>query len=149
MAIKIQIASKEALERLIGGDSEVEVEVRESIVQNFTKTHLKSLVKSITDEGWGKFIRSEIFEKSKNYPYQEVLKEEHKTKMRGEILLKLEQEIYKLVENTYKSLDVENRITKMIEQKAQNLADIFLSQNIEKRVEERANQIIKERLGLS
>jgi hypothetical protein len=43
MAIKIQINSLDALERLIGGDSELEIEIRNSVVQNFTKKHLKAL----------------------------------------------------------------------------------------------------------
>ena len=44
MAIKIQLNSKEALDRLIGGDSEIELTLRNNIVQEFAKTHLKSLV---------------------------------------------------------------------------------------------------------
>lgn len=42
--MKIQINSLEALERLIGGDTQVEIEIRNSIVQEFTKKYLKSLV---------------------------------------------------------------------------------------------------------
>lgn len=41
--VKIQINSLEALERLIGGDSALEIEVRNSIVQNFTTKHLKAI----------------------------------------------------------------------------------------------------------
>lgn len=44
MSTKIQINSKEALERLIGNDSELEVELRNSIVQEFSKKYLKSVV---------------------------------------------------------------------------------------------------------
>lgn len=43
MATKIQINSLEALERLIGGDSQLEVEVRNSIVQDFCKKYLKGV----------------------------------------------------------------------------------------------------------
>jgi len=42
--MKIQINSLEALERLIGGDTQVEIEIRNSIVQEFTKKYLKALV---------------------------------------------------------------------------------------------------------
>ena len=41
MSTKIQINSLEALERLIGGDTELEIEVRNSIVQEFAKKYLK------------------------------------------------------------------------------------------------------------
>lgn len=44
MAIKVQLNSLKALERLIGGDSEIEIEIRNSIVQEFTKRYLKALV---------------------------------------------------------------------------------------------------------
>jgi hypothetical protein len=44
MAIKIQLNSLDSLERLIGGDSEIELSIRNNIVQEFTKKHLKSLV---------------------------------------------------------------------------------------------------------
>lgn len=41
--MKLQINSLEALERLIGGDTEVEIEIRNNIVQEFTKKHLKAI----------------------------------------------------------------------------------------------------------
>ena len=42
--MKIQINSLEALERLIGGDSEVEIDIRNSVVQAFATKHLKAVV---------------------------------------------------------------------------------------------------------
>jgi hypothetical protein len=41
MSIKLQINSLDALERLIGGDNEVELELRNWVVQAFAKKHLK------------------------------------------------------------------------------------------------------------
>ena len=41
--MKIQINNLAALERLIGGDSELEIEIRNSVVQDFTKKHLKPI----------------------------------------------------------------------------------------------------------
>ena len=48
MSTKIQINSLEALERLIGNDNKLEIEVRNSIVQKFAEKHLKSLANSPT-----------------------------------------------------------------------------------------------------
>lgn len=45
--LTLQINSKQALERLIGGDSELEVTLRNNIVQEFAKTHLKKLVPAL------------------------------------------------------------------------------------------------------
>jgi hypothetical protein len=44
--MKIQINNLEALERLIGGDTELEIEVRNSVVQDFAKKHLKCIAES-------------------------------------------------------------------------------------------------------
>lgn len=40
----LQINSIEALERLLGGDSQLEIEARNSIIQQFASKHLKSLI---------------------------------------------------------------------------------------------------------
>jgi hypothetical protein len=44
--VKIQINSLEALERLIGGDSELEIEVRQSVASAFAARYLKPLAES-------------------------------------------------------------------------------------------------------
>ena len=38
----------EALERLIGGDSDIEIEIRQQIADQFCKRHLKSLINTET-----------------------------------------------------------------------------------------------------
>jgi hypothetical protein len=58
--VKIQINSLEALERLIGGDSELEIEIRSSIVQEFSKKHLKSIAQSYSS--WAKdLVESAVY----------------------------------------------------------------------------------------
>ena len=42
-SVTIQINSLEALERLIGNDAELEINIRNAIVQKFTKKHLKAI----------------------------------------------------------------------------------------------------------
>ena len=44
--LTLQINSLEALERLIRGDSETEVEIRNNVVQRFAEKHLKPLINS-------------------------------------------------------------------------------------------------------
>lgn len=44
--LTIQINSLEALERLIGGDTQVEIDIRNNIVQAFAEKHLKALAGS-------------------------------------------------------------------------------------------------------
>lgn len=44
MATKISINGKDALERLLGGESELEIELRNSVAHEFAKKYLKGLV---------------------------------------------------------------------------------------------------------
>lgn len=57
MGTKIQINSLEALERLIGNDTELEMELRSTIVQEFSKKFLKSVANEILDRERGNFER--------------------------------------------------------------------------------------------
>lgn len=63
--MKVQISNLEALERLLGGDTELEIEIRNSVVQNFANKHLKAVAKDLLDKGITKgvekFIRDEFF----------------------------------------------------------------------------------------
>jgi hypothetical protein len=49
--IKIQINSLEALERLLGGDAALEIDVRASIAAAFAEKHLRSLAKTFAEAG--------------------------------------------------------------------------------------------------
>lgn len=59
MSTKIQINSLEALERLVGGDTELEIEVRNSVVQRFAEKHLKPLANSDGFKAIGNQIRKD------------------------------------------------------------------------------------------
>lgn len=50
MSTKIQINSLAALERLIGGDTELEMEIRRSVVEAFAKKHLKAVARALPIE---------------------------------------------------------------------------------------------------
>ena len=56
MSTKLQINSLEALEKLIGGDSEVEMDIRNNIVQKFTEKHLKAVANIKYDQEYTKFL---------------------------------------------------------------------------------------------
>lgn len=61
--LTIQINNLEALERLIGGNSEVEIEVRNSVVQRFAEKHLKPLANSEAIQNTFSSIKKELNEK--------------------------------------------------------------------------------------
>lgn len=62
MSIKLQINSVEALERLIGGDSEIELQIRENVVQDFTNRHLKGLHNNLLSSGINASVRKELID---------------------------------------------------------------------------------------
>lgn len=56
--------STQALERLLGGDTELEIQLRHQVVENFSKNHLKTLINSeahrIMTEAWRKDIAEQV-----------------------------------------------------------------------------------------
>jgi len=58
--LTLQINSKEALERLIGGDEKVDVDIRNSVVQKFSEKHLKSVANSETIREFCNSLKSSI-----------------------------------------------------------------------------------------
>lgn len=70
--MKIQINSLEALERLIGGDTELEMEVRSSVAENFSKKWLSTLAREFVTSQLETRYRKELAELfSKEYDYSE------------------------------------------------------------------------------
>ena len=58
--MKIQMNNLEALERLIGGESEVEMDIRASIVDAFCKKHLKSIANEEFVKRMAEAVKTEI-----------------------------------------------------------------------------------------
>ena len=70
--LTIQINNLEALERLIGGDTEVEIEIRNSVVQNFADKHLKDLANTPEISGTLSQIKEEIYKQARNKIENEI-----------------------------------------------------------------------------
>lgn len=128
--VKIQINSLEALERLIGGDSELEIEIRNSVVQKFTTKHLKALANSmqvkVSENSIKKYIEEDfvdiIIDGWKRKP---VLKEDYKylieKKVEEEVSDTIHSEVAKY-NDTLKDMvvDAVNRKHLLIEQMINN-----------------------------
>ena len=65
MSTKIQINSLAALERLIGNDNEIEIEIRNSIVQEFAKKHLKSIAHELDSGLLNKELKDAVLKKDR------------------------------------------------------------------------------------
>jgi len=70
MAIKISISSVEALNRLISGDEVLEMEIKEQVVVEFSKRHLKSLVPGIIEKFEGT-LKAEVGSLVKAHYFEE------------------------------------------------------------------------------
>ena len=83
--VKIQINNLEALERLLGNDTELEAEIRKSIAYDFTKKHLKNLVTEDFVKKTEKALSSELADvfltNESHYPYKVKLSNEGKEKL--------------------------------------------------------------------
>lgn len=151
--VKIQINSLEALERLIGGDSQLEFDIRASVVQKFTEKHLKSIAGMHTMKNTAEAIKKEIedqyFKVSSGYgPKTYTLND----KAREALKLNIDSAFTDTIRNelglTLNVQDVRNKIESLLKTQADYIAaeltNITLSQRLEKMVDAK----IKERLGL-
>lgn len=154
MGTKIQINSLEALERLIGGDSELEIEIRNSVVQQFSKKHLKSLAtddlmksaeQSVCNEVEskffdiieGRFSKTKVFKKEVLNDLENFIKNKASNELRSIINDILEE--YKQIEK------INNAIEESVTNIMNSLTETRLNYKIDKLVEKR----IKEKLGIS
>jgi dGTP triphosphohydrolase len=153
--VKIQLNSLEALERLIGGDSALEVEIRNSVVQNFATKHLKSLAntsnqitqtlsqikaeieKKITEE-----LSASICEFKKTYwNHIEI------TKLKPEVELKIQEAVQRLFGLTVKQIityAIEKYLDeKYLEQEINRLFEYYTKAIIDKKVREKIEELKK------
>lgn len=156
MSTKIQINSLEALERLIGNDNELEIQVRNSIVQEFTYKHLKAIansdliqlaVKAIHEE-----IKLEFFTNVKVGAFggiKTVFKEEYLKPLREDLRIEaktvFKEVIAEVVEEQKTLVNIQERLQVASTDIADRLTDIVLTNKLDKLVDAK----IKEKLNLS
>ena len=119
MGIKIQINSLEALERLIGGDNELEISIRDNIVQEFTNKYLKGLVNSdkIKEASWS------INQKIRNCVEETYLSG---TYLKPEIINNIRKEVKDYVDkclHSYLDDEINKELRSLMETRIQKLTD--------------------------
>lgn len=120
--MKIQINSLAALERLIGGDNELEIDIRKSIVEQFTKAHLRTLLNT------------------------DVVKVQMANMADKEVKSMVSQVIKASVEAKWSR--AEKLIEKYVEDAAEMISDNISRSIIEKRIEKLVDERLKEKLGI-
>jgi hypothetical protein len=145
--MKIQINSLQALERLIGGDSQIEIEVRQSVAENFAKKHLKTLANNELTEAANKnalrFLGEEFF---LNTYGGVTLKQPYLDNLRHNVSLQVIESIRGLV--TEQLAQPKETIDGMVELYSTRICTQLTDASIMRRIDELADKKIKEKLGI-
>lgn len=130
--LTIQINNLEALERLIGGNTEVEIEVRNSVVQKFAEKHLKPLANSPVMTDTFVNLKNEILKTIQEKCDKEIAT--FKNDWYGRVSeVKLHPNIKQEVDSQVRNI-VDETIRKAVDESLQFWAN---SAELEKRVEKR------------
>lgn len=147
ISTKIQINSLAALERLIGGDTELEVEIRNSVVQEFTKKHLKNIAEHNVAAATSR-IQEEV----------RKVAEQHFGNMRSTVLGyvwkpsaqiaqtirdSVEEEARVIVHNKVKEVFDSKDFDNLIQQVVDRRVDVEFNEKIRWEVKKRLDQITK------
>ena len=152
MATTIQINNLDALERLIGGDSALEIELRNNIVQNFAQKHLKCLVNTGALEDVKKSIISECTKRVEElvgkvitgtYRYDShiQLNDAIKTAISSQVDTLIRDQVRGKIEERFKAWE-NGAITKTINDRV----DVLVKQTIEAGVKEKFEKMLKSAL---
>lgn len=153
MSVKIQINSLEVLEKLIGDDKNLEIQVKESILDGFAKKYLKSIANSYVLEALKKSVIEEIAKTDffgmlqKNPPsYIKAYS------LSDDFRNKVKQEVSTLVRNQIKDALNEpiNDINKQINERmdylassaAKALSDEVVKGNLDKLVQKKLSDVL-------
>ena len=153
MSIKIQINSLDALERLIGGDNELEIEIRSSVVENFTKKHLNTLVNNDlmkkTAIGIQNTLTKQFFEEVKDgWTTKTILKPEILNKLKDSLEYKAQAELYKIVDTAIETQKIDKNIQTALDIASDRILNNLSDENLNKRLDKMVDTKIKQRLGL-
>lgn len=151
--MKIQINSLEALERLIGGDSELEFDIRQSVVEAFTKKHLKNITTvellGKVQQGLANEIKRELLvEVGSGYNKSFQLSERAKDLLSDKFKLTLSETIEKFVEQKTNERGIIQQINQQLETQAKWIANQLSEGVLEQRLNKLVDAKIKEKLGL-
>ncbi|AFF28277.1 gp279 [Sphingomonas phage PAU] len=152
MSIKIQINSVEALERLIGGDTQIEIDIRNNIVQEFAKRHLKDIAESETFKGIESSIKNfmtDNFMTKMKYGFNEYeFNEEVLKKFKSSLLIAGESSLLQAVRDVSEDINFKGRIEGMLNEAARNIEHQLSDAILSKKIDELVDKKIKQKLGL-
>ena len=148
--LTIQINNLSALERLIGGNSEVEIEVRNSVIQKFAEKHLKAMancepvtstLKTIKESILGyvkQKVDTEIATFKKDY-YNNITEVKLNPAIHAEldrqIRSKMDTFVFETIQASVKKWSDEMKIDERIEKRVAYFTDGYIRDEVKKRIE--------------
>lgn len=153
MSIKIQINSLEALERLIGGDSDLEMEIRSSIVQEFTKRYLRDIAKtelvSTISKALNQEIKTEFFITVKDgWNRETCLKPEIIKKLKEELSYEANTQLKTVVSELIGEQKAYDKINEAVDKASNWILDKLSEDKLNHRLDLMVDKKLKEKLGL-
>jgi len=153
MSTKIQINSLEALERLIGNDNELEIEIRNSVVQNFSKKYLKNIADEeiLKNEvnAIKKYTSEEFFTKTReNYRDVYQFKPEVLEKIKSDINYSIRIQFAEIISDLIKKRNIANKLEEELNKASDFIVNELTSSTIEDRLNKLVDKKLKEKLNL-
>jgi len=156
--LTIQINNLEALERLIGGDAEVEVDIRQNIVETFTKKHLKSLANDSTLQKIGEAIKKEtnseileeVIEKTTYGGNRTSYKLSTKARelIREQLKYAVSTEIYDIIVEEIKRQNITDTLNATLERQVKYITEELTKESLAAKLDKMVEAKLKEKLGL-
>lgn len=157
--LTIQINNLEALERLIGGDTEVEIDIRQNIVETFTKKHLKTLANDTTMARIGELVKQECgkellesFEVKNSWG--SGTKTEFKLNEKARQLLKeslrytIDSEIRDIIDEQIELQNSKAKVKEILERATEYIVGDLTKETLAIRLDRMVEAKLKEKLGL-
>lgn len=137
--MQIQINNLAALERLIGGDSKLEFEIRNNIVQAFAKKHLKPLVNDFKFDAMLRQVRESGQEEAKKVIEEKL----------GKFETKNWREYFSLNDNIKQSIrqSAQEKIMEQVKEAVEEVTTKFTPEYLDKIISARVDEEVKRRIN--
>lgn len=151
--LTIQINDLSALERLIGGDTQVELDIRQSVVESFTKKHLKSLVdanvmnriqSAVVEETSAGLVEKIQASWSSNYKLTTTAQQLISNSVKDVVA----QEVSQLVRDEIGRTNISATITDLLQKQSAFISNELSETVLSNKLDMLVNNKLKERLGL-
>ena len=153
-ALVLQINSLQSLERLIGNDNEIEIGIRNSIVQEFSKKHLKCIINDYLIRKLSidvkREVLSEILEKVNDNPYSNeiYLSESIMKKLKEKMEAEIWDRFYELIDKLLERDKIRILIAERLEFASNRILEALSDADLEKRLSDMVDKKIRLKLNV-